>query len=743
MEYIYFSFPKLSISNDNKKKPLFLPKWKEITESTCYDNHKGFAIRTGEISNLTVLDFDVKDGNCSYDNFIKKYSILKNAKTILTQNNGYHIYFNYTSKLKTGTNCSKSFSNVDIRNDLAFVFAPPTKVYKDDSVVSEYKDLGGEIFDIPDYIIKEFEKEQEHRSCSQSKIVSDFNFSESDIKTITSFIDSYWYQVNIREIALSSNYIRVSLNERYCKNYGKAHSSNNQYIIIDHYGARQKCHDTDCAYKINKKMLFKELPQNLKNLITNLLKVEKIANNETEAAIIILEELGDKLKSCNGRLFYLNDNIWYCNEIKIKRKLIQYITEADIWKKGIKDRLIPFSHNVSNAKNIRFLVETHVHEYLEDSQLYEKFHSSTKGKICFKDGVLDFANKQFIKWKDCQNVFSTVCINRNFESYFENPDFQCISEVKNILKDMYGDSLDTALHFMSRALAGHNEDKVWSTYLGNRNCGKGINYNLLKNAFGDYVQTFELGNLLYNRKTSGFENLDCSKKLYWLFAYEFVRLAISQEIDPEQSQNQSKISGKLLKKISGGGDTIVARKNFDREDTFFTTDTTFYIIGNDSVNVDSIDCNETRLEFSSVIQFKSLQEIENIKAQGFNTDFFRVADPDLKAKSKSVDFANAMVYLIYSSYQNQAVPIIRTYDEERATLMDSVLANFNITKSKNDIILCNDVHDILEDWNKAKIKTLLHALGIQKIKCNSRGDFRDKLVYVGISKKLSEENPQC
>ena len=36
--------------------------------------------------------------------------------------------------------------------------------------------------------------------------------------------------------------------------------------------------------------------------------------------------------------------------------------------------------------------------------------------------------------------------------------------------------------------------------------------------------------MLYNRNTAGSENVDCSKKLYWLMDLEFVRLAISQEL---------------------------------------------------------------------------------------------------------------------------------------------------------------------------------------------------------------------
>jgi hypothetical protein len=58
-----------------------------------------------------------------------------------------------------------------------------------------------------------------------------------------------------------------------------------------------------------------------------------------------------------------------------------------------------------------------------------------------------------------------------------------------------------------------------------------------------------------------------------LLELEFTRLAISQETPTVESK--LKASGKLIKKLAGGGDTHVARRNFDRQDTFFTIDTTF------------------------------------------------------------------------------------------------------------------------------------------------------------------------
>ena len=88
----------------------------------------------------------------------------------------------------------------------------------------------------------------------------------------------------------------------------------------------------------------------------------------------------------------------------------------------------------------------------------------------------------------------------------------------SIYENVFGNKTTIALNFLSRAIAGHFEDKNFATYLGNRNCGKGILYDNLKNAFGDYIKTFELGNIMYERNT---DTQQVSRKLYWLLDFEF------------------------------------------------------------------------------------------------------------------------------------------------------------------------------------------------------------------------------
>jgi hypothetical protein len=52
------------------------------------------------------------------------------------------------------------------------------------------------------------------------------------------------------------------------------------------------------------------------------------------------------------------------------------------------------------------------------------------------------------------------------------------------LKHLFNTKYDTAMRFLARGVAGCVEDKSWATYMGNRNCGKGVFEVLGKNAIG-------------------------------------------------------------------------------------------------------------------------------------------------------------------------------------------------------------------------------------------------------------------
>ena len=128
-----------------------MPNWKSVNknnyEEYCFENHFGLAIITGEVSNITCFDFDDMD---EYNRIIQDFPILKTYKTIKTKN-GVHIYCRYDKNVKTTTNGLINYSSVDIRNDDAILFAPPTKYKMLSGNIFQYEYLGGEILPVPSF----------------------------------------------------------------------------------------------------------------------------------------------------------------------------------------------------------------------------------------------------------------------------------------------------------------------------------------------------------------------------------------------------------------------------------------------------------------------------------------------------------------------------------------------------------------------------------------------------------------
>ena len=158
-----FTFEGITADTNDKgkvvKKCLGMPNWKQINRNNftnyTFNHHRGLAVLTGRISNITCIDFDIRE---EYDKLIGDHPELKNYYTVQT-NKGYHIYCKYNEEVKTTTNAMNSYNGVDIRNDDGILYAPPTKYkIKNTGAIVEYKYIGGEILEFPDYIFDDLKQ---------------------------------------------------------------------------------------------------------------------------------------------------------------------------------------------------------------------------------------------------------------------------------------------------------------------------------------------------------------------------------------------------------------------------------------------------------------------------------------------------------------------------------------------------------------------------------------------------------
>jgi hypothetical protein len=206
-----------------------------------------------------------------------------------------------------------------------------------------------------------------------------------------------------------------------------------------------------------------------------------------------------------------------------------------------------------------------------------------------------------------------------------------------------------------------------------------------------------------------------------------------------------KTCGKTLKKMTGGNDDMIARRNYDHVDTHFKIDTTFPIMGNNEILVDTKDAFEHRIDFSSVIQFKTQEEINQMIENGVDKviiQAYKIKDENIKTKCATDEWRNAMVYMLFEKYKKTPVSTQRKADEavedENRTLRQTIIDTFEFTFDPEDEILCSVVEDLL-NADKKKIKNELESMKVKKIKYKTKQK-RDKLYYVGIKKKKTEDD---
>ena len=153
-EYEGTLVPSLSDTNVN------VSSW--VDEYNAHASYtKCYAVLTGKISGITVLDFDTL---YSYKTFCKNVPDFESYFTVKTKK-GYHVYCLYNPELKSCNNVLKKLIPIiDIRNDPIItkcgfvlghcVLCPPSSYTTLNGECYTYEFLGGTIKPIPEYLFE-------------------------------------------------------------------------------------------------------------------------------------------------------------------------------------------------------------------------------------------------------------------------------------------------------------------------------------------------------------------------------------------------------------------------------------------------------------------------------------------------------------------------------------------------------------------------------------------------------------
>jgi len=469
------------------------------------------------------------------------------------------------------------------------------------------------------------------------------------------------------------------------------------------------------------------------------LSINKKVETDMDAAEIILSTINENFKCCyvskTYQLYYKYSNIWTDDIEFIKNKLSLIVMNFGLYKvkktKTKKGDEVEYKDFGRDLIEINHIVESIIKIAKDniDNEFYNKLHTSTKGKLCFLDGVLDVSKKEFNLWNNEEllknPVYSVVCINRNFNDFFKENNETYKQEVKTLIESIMNDQTERCLQFLSRAIFGYIEDKDYSIFMGNRNCGKGVLNELLENSLtSQYIGTVEADKFLCERETSG----DDGRKLNWLIDFQYKRLMTSNEIKFDKENPNIKLNGVLIKKVFSGGDKIKSREIY-KGFIEFNIQSKMMLMCNDLPKITSTDCLETCIEFNTTNQFKSLEEIEikkkdieeKIKNTGneiYNLELnkYKTADPTIKDKIKSnVNWLNAFILLMVDNWKPTKLQINKqSYDDEEESLTDIIFKYCNYKKNDDTYIITNEEIKELSNMSKCSVKKLkieLYGLG--------------------------------
>lgn len=423
----------------------------------------------------------------------------------------------------------------------------------------------------------------------------------------------------------------------------------------------------------------------LSNAMTNDMAV---VEDDNEAADVFIERYSNVVKRSNGRLFAYNyNNTWTCDVNIVDTLLLNICLQSKIFKTDAKGNPKPYSGNVSGAKHV---IEAVKAKLVDDPQFSKMLWGGSIGKLFFANGYYDFCRREFHNSVSPQDSLTTIRLS----FAFPQRDEQMMQEVRErVLASIFPDPnvRETFLAHIARAIAGHFEDKDWCVGIGERNSGKGVLVGLNENGFEDYCITLNSDSFLLERMGDG----DQAKKLSWLLDCEYKRLMFTNEITIEG--NTKKLNGNVIKgKLTSGGDTLKARKNYMNE-VEFKIQGRLIMLCNDLPPISPPDAVETMTVFNFPNQF-----VEDPKA---DLPFQKERDDDMKDYCRLRTVCDAYIHLVLDAYKpTRVIPCSEVRSETltfRAEAGDEwglLKASFTVSKNDKDRVASKDVLK----WAKGK-----------------------------------------
>jgi P4 family phage/plasmid primase-like protien len=719
--FVHFSSPNiittyLNEDGDEKKelKKTLKLNWKKINKENYKEyinyNDKTFYIITGKLSNITVLDIDDED---VYNAMIENKPVLKEYFTVKT-NKGYHIYFKYNDLLSTTTNIN-DLEGIDIRNDGGLAIAPPTEYKLLNGDKAGYKFLGGEIKEMPKFLLKQLipvkkiKKEQIKKEKDKNEILNDLKQQEV-LKLINLLnedrANNYddWIKVgfifcnelkeNGRSIyhqfsSISTKYNKKETDQKYNSFFNDV--ENKLTIATLKMMARE---DSPEEYA--------ELYKNEGNIKSTYSLLEKDI-----AEYIIIKHLNNNF-ICHqlkpNEFHYFNGNSWVYDagthkllkiiyDDLIKEYESIYFNTLDEKEKDITNKLI------KKLKGKLTFINSII-DWIALLTFNSKFFEiidENPDLLGFDNGVYEINNKLFREGKREDYITKTTGYDFPVQK-----DYGHKEDIKDFLRKVFPDEniKKFVVQTQAQALSGRKTEDLIYTHTGRGGNGKSIFTEILKNVFGDYFLNIPVA-MLTKANNKGHNDPDP-----YMAKLKGVRYAISNEPKDGSSFNDS-----LIKNLASQ-EGLQYRLLYSNEPKDLNIQLKLNIYCNNKIKFNGEDGGMGRrmCVINYVSKFSKEEDIDN------NVYLIDTKLSD-KIKEWKQDYMKMLIDLHQNNYHHkppkEIIEASKVYINDNNDVYKFVKDNYEKTNDNNDFIVLKDLklsYQNNREYEQTKLKTLKESL---------------------------------
>lgn len=720
--------------NDNSKVSKI--KWskrskKELNDATIKHKGSNFAVRTGKISDIFVLDIDDYKKECEIKDKLTEIDTFK----VKTPRGGLHLYFKYNSNITQTTNEELA---IDIRSDGGYVVAPTSTIDG-----NEYEIIcDSEICEVPDWLQSYIctnvggRKKTSSKCNKQKNLKSVFiSFEELSEKVLglneerASNYDD-WLKVGfiIQDTSIENGYYENGreLFHTFSKKCEEKYISQ----IVDEFYDNVRDIDNKAKYPTlclmyNEDNNFTKI--NKEDDERSDKRSDKRSDEEDDEQFFGEKDCAIKLYNKHSKSIVYTSNGIYCKhetsgiwDVNHEKMIKIYIQNSGLYYIDKDDKVKYIKNQTSKWKTIITQVETYIYSTIKpDDTFIDKLDNYT-GYIPFLNCCYDLVHQKWIQ-KLPEEYYCSKVVNITIDTTIE-PTENELATVNSWFDSILENYKAEFLTYCIRMLGGHYKDKKWMASIGLRNSGKGVIEKIFKHLFGNFVGQIDAKNLEFKKSMESTE-----RSRGFLEPFTICKLVFSSEARPKGI-----IDSTQIKSISSGGDSIDYRQSYGtKKNGFYKAG--FIFQANSLPDFDNNDAFENMLYLPMPSKF--------VEKEDLNTDFggynVKLADPLIKDKIVDEKYRAGFYSVLFSYYVKNyhAYPELTNMSRDLIENEGADVNEFNsfklilneyftVTNNKDDYVKSTEIHGIIKsstlNMNCDRIKKYMFSLGCKADTNNGR-----------------------